>query len=61
MTDSYDLWEARERELERALARLPVCQGCGRPIQEEHYYVILGEDLCRKCMEGRYQRSVEEP
>lgn len=60
--DNYDLWEHREIEQERQLARLPICEGykCGKRIQDEDYYDVYGEILCEKCMKKQFRRKTED-
>lgn len=50
MLDNYDLFEAHERQVERRLARLPVCRKCGEPITSEWAYDIDGL-WCESCYE----------
>lgn len=62
MIDNYKLWEYAERERERRLARLPICEGykCGKRIQDEDYYDVDGEILCENCMKKKYRRKTED-
>lgn len=52
--DRYDIEQARRE------ARLPVCDGCKKRIQDDEYFEIDGEILCRKCMDDRYMRYTED-
>lgn len=56
--DNYEAWEIHEANLERALEKLPVCDYCERPIQDEHYYYINGENICEKCLRYHFKRDV---
>lgn len=56
--DNYDLWEAHERRQQRILDRLPKCDRCREPIQDEHYFDIYGETYCEKCMETLFRMEV---
>ena len=60
--DNYDMYEHREIDLERRLARLPICEGykCGKRIQDEDYYDVDGEILCEECMKRKYRRKTED-
>lgn len=51
-----------DREQERLLERLPVCEGhkCGERIQDDMYFDIDGEILCEKCMIRKYGRRTED-
>lgn len=50
--DNYDIWEAHDREMERRLARRPVCVRCDKRIQDETAFLIEGEWKCEKCMDN---------
>ena len=52
--DRYDALMA-DRE-----AKLPQCEDCGEPINDDLYYEVDGEFLCEKCMHDRYARSTED-
>ena len=52
--DRYDMAMA-QRE-----ARLPKCEKCGKPIDDDFFYEIDGEILCEKCMHDEYARSTED-
>lgn len=49
-----------DRGKERQLAKLPVCEDCGEPIQDEDYYDVDGEILCEECMKRKYRRKTED-
>ena len=46
--DNYDLFEAHERQINRKLSRLPVCNRCGEPITSEQAYDVDGL-WCEDC------------
>lgn len=58
--DNYDLWEAHERRAEQRLSRCPMCDKCGKLIQDEFYFYIEYENLCQPCMEDRYMMRTED-
>lgn len=58
--DSYDLLEAHDREQERQLERLPVCEICGKHIQDEHLYLINDEFVCQKCLDRDYKKQTDD-
>lgn len=58
--DNYDLWERHDREMEQKLAERPICDDCGRPIQDEHYFEVEGDILCEDCMCHRYRRELAD-
>jgi formylmethanofuran dehydrogenase subunit E len=41
-------------------ARLPQCEDCGKPIDDDIYYEVENEILCEKCLHDRYGRSTED-
>ena len=57
--DNYDMFLAHEWEMERRLARLPVCDCCGEPIQDEFFYEFDFKKICPSCLELNYRRIVE--
>ena len=52
--DRYDAMMA-DRE-----AKLPQCEKCGEPINDDEYFEINSEILCEKCMRNEYARSTED-
>lgn len=60
MMDNYDIWEQHERDRERALAKLPVCDICGEPIQTEYTYEVDGSYICETCMVEYFRKNTED-
>jgi len=58
MGDNLTLYAAWEAEQEKGLSALPVCRQCGMHIQDETYYCIGEEILCKECLETNYRRYV---
>ncbi len=58
--DNYSQWEVHEREQERRLARLPVCDECGNPIQDGYYYDIGGDVICSRCLDECFRKEIDE-
>lgn len=58
--DPLEDFDRYDREKERRLARLPVCDNCNRRIQDDDYYDLEGEILCESCLKDKYRRSVED-
>lgn len=48
---------AHDIEQEKALAKLPHCDDCGEPIQDDEAYYINAGWICEDCMSS-YKRSV---
>jgi len=44
-------FEAYDRQQAAKLDKLPKCDECGEPIQDETYYEIEGKNYCLKCLE----------
>ena len=42
-----------------ALERLPKCEYCGEPIQDDFYYDIGGDIMCYECLKDNYRKPVE--
>ena len=58
--DAYDLWEHREIELERKLARLPVCRICGERIQDEELIDYAGKLFHEQCFLSEHRKWTED-
>lgn len=46
-------------EQDRQLERLPVCDCCNEPIQDEHYYEIGDEIFCKDCLDDEFRKDTE--
>lgn len=53
----FDRYEA---EREAQLDRLPKCDICGEPIQDDYLYDINGDIFCEECLKGKFRKSVED-
>lgn len=56
--DNYDLWEAHEAEQEKWLGKMPKCDYCNDPIQDDFYYEINGEVICECCLDRFFRKDV---
>ena len=52
-------FERHDREQAKWLEKLPVCDYCGEPIQDDHYYLINGDNVCKDCLETEFRKDVE--
>ena len=52
-------FEAHDIQQAAALAALPVCDFCGKPIQDAHYYEIGSETVCRSCLDMHFRKDVD--
>ena len=52
----FDAWEAEQTE---QMKRLPVCDNCDRPIQDEKFFYYHGDKVCHECMETHLQTHTE--
>ena len=50
----FEVWDAEQN---RQLDRLPYCEDCGNPIQQEDAVYINGDWLCDDCLSS-YRREV---
>lgn len=57
--DNLDLYEAHERRQAAELAKLPKCECCGEPIQDEYCYFINADVICEDCMNENFRRRTE--
>ena len=51
--DRYD------RDRERKLAERPHCDICDQPIQDDHFYLINGDNVCPVCLEDHFRKDVD--
>lgn len=49
-----------DAEQQRALDKFPVCDCCGEPIQDDVYYDIGSEKLCKECLESNYMKYTSD-
>lgn len=53
--DNEDIRAAMEARHEMRLAQRIKCERCKEPKQNEDYYSINGEVLCKRCMDNEYR------
>lgn len=58
ISDVYDLWEAHDQKQAKQLAKLPECDYCNDPIQDDFYYEINGENICEHCLDQFFRKEV---
>lgn len=47
--DNFTLWEAHDREERERLDRLPLCECCNQPIQQEKAVYYNDQWFCEDC------------
>lgn len=52
--DRYDRQQAEE------LAKLPICDCCGEPIQDEYCYEINGDLICEDRLDMYFRKAVDD-
>ena len=57
--DNIDLFNQYDAERQRDIDRLPVCEYCEQPIQDEYCYDIEGTIICEECLKENFRKSVE--
>lgn len=58
--DAYEMWRIRERELNKRLARCPVCYHCDNPIQDERLFDINGNLYHEECAFEEFRKWTED-
>lgn len=53
----FDRWDAEQTA---KLKKLPKCAECDEPIQDDCYYEINGEPVCKECLNENYRKRVED-
>ena len=51
--------EARDRDQQSELDRLPRCACCGEPIQDDFCYEINDEIICEECLNEHYRHYTD--
>ena len=59
MPDNYDLFAMHDAEQEKRLERLPVCEYCGEPIQQEKA-IYYNDQWCCKEHEWDLWQDIRE-
>lgn len=49
--DNYDAFDSYDREQNKWLESLPICDDCGEHIQDEKAYKIFGHIICKHCID----------
>ena len=60
MRDNYDAWLEHDHEEQEWLDSLPICDECGRAIQDDHCYNINGNYICEECLIENYRVCVDD-
>lgn len=58
--DNYDAYRRHEAQQEAQLAKRPICDECGEPIQDDFLYEVNGVIYCENCMQESFRHSTED-
>ena len=58
--DPIDDFNRYDAEQQRELDRLPVCDCCGDPIQDDVYYDFGNEIFCKECLDSNYLKYTSD-
>lgn len=58
--DYNDLFNEHEERLARELEKLPKCDCCGEPIQDDYFYNIDGTFICEECLNSEYRKNTDD-
>lgn len=42
------------------MSERPLCDYCGEPVHDDHYYEINGDVICPDCMEEYFRKELPE-
>lgn len=59
LPDYNDLFDIYDREQARQQERLPDCSCCGGKIEDDFFYIIDGDYLCKECLDNEYRQEIE--
>ena len=48
-----------DRDQAKRLADLPVCDICDQPIQDDHFYLINGDNVCPECLNDHFRKEID--
>ena len=48
--DAHNDFLMHDYQKEQRMKRLPVCDICGEPIQDESYHVLFDNNVCDSCL-----------
>lgn len=57
--DNYDRWASHDAEQERQLQKLPICDKCKNPIQQEKAVYYNDQWICEEC-ESDFWNDIRE-
>ena len=49
-----------EADQEEQLDKLPKCDICGEPIQDDYLYDIYGDIFCEECLNDKFRKNTED-
>ena len=58
--DNLDMFDRYDNEQARMLERLPKCDQCEQPIQQEMAVRISGKWYCDSCLDIYFREAVDE-
>lgn len=58
--DNYDLFRRHDAEQEKELDKLPRCDYCDEPIQDDFYFLINDEVICESCLNRFFRKDVSD-
>lgn len=53
-------FSALDAEQTAWLRKRPVCCYCGEHIQDDYFYQINDEVMCKDCLDGQFRKDVED-
>lgn len=56
--DNYDAFVRHDTEQEKQVDRLPVCEYCEEPIQDDFAFYIEDTWICENCMNDHFRKEV---
>lgn len=60
MPDNYSRWGQHDTDREEWLDRLPRCDHCGKPIQDDDLYDFGGEIICQECLDKKFKKRTDD-
>ena len=58
--DPLEDFARHDAEQESRLDKLPKCESCGEPIEDDYFYNIDGFFLCEECLKSEYRVNTDD-
>lgn len=58
--DNYDMFSSHQAEMDSKEEKLPICDYCGKRINDDYVYDIDGDIVCEDCLRKHHRKPIED-